>query len=458
MHRIALLALALSFACQSRTPADEESPPVSSLVAPSPARPERVLLITVDTLRADVLGSYGGPADTPEIDRWAASGVRFDRAFSASMLTNPSHASILTSLYPRDHGVYDNQSGISDGSRTLAGELGRAGYRTGAVVAFPHLNPNVANLAQGFDRFIPATRSERRAAEQVSFALAEIDALGTDRFFYWLHLSDPHAPYAPEGEVRATSETRTPLRRAARVSPGFQRNNPWFESAFKRFEHTEELYDRYVAEVEAVDRALVRLRQALEARDLWEQTLVVLTSDHGENFGEHDMWFHHGGLYDASVRVPLLIRGPGLRPRVERLPVEHVDIAPTVLELLDLPRWQPMRGRDLVVPAAEQERHYAFSEHMMAQAVAVRDGEWLAILHRKSTRQFPSYPFEAGRRELWRRNPGGEHLELEPKDYPEEMRRLGAAIEDYLGAGRTLHARRAVGQDRESLRALGYIE
>lgn len=459
MYRFALLGPLLFFACQTATPVDGASAvPEGADLSTTEATAKRVVLITVDTLRADVLGAYGGPADTPEIDRWAANGLRFERAFSAAMLTNPSHASIFTSLYPRDHGVYDNQSGIADGSRTLPGELRRAGFRTGAVVAFPHLNPNVANLADGFDRFIPATQAERRASDQVAIALDEIDALGSDRFFYWLHLADPHAPYEPEGVVRSIRESQTPMRQAARVSPGFQRKNPWFASAFKRYDHAEALFDRYVAEVEAVDRALAALRQALTARGLWEETLIVLTSDHGENFGEHDLWFHHGGLHDAAVHVPLIFLGPGVSPRVEVHPVEHVDLAPTVLELLDLPRWEPMRGRELTVPPEERRPRYAFSEHMMAQAVSVRDGEWLAILHRKSTAQFPSYPFEAGRRELWRRNPSGEHLQLDPAHYPEALARLSAAIEDYLGAGRTLHARRAIGQDHESLRALGYIE
>ncbi|MEM6730564.1 MAG: sulfatase, partial [Myxococcota bacterium] len=433
-----------------------EPVPSSRVEAPPADIPERVVLITVDTLRAEVLGTYGGPALTPEIDSWATRGQRFDRAFAAAMITNPSHASILTSLHPRDHGVYDNQSGIADPLRTLPSELRARGYATGAVVAFPHLNPEVANLGRGFDRFVPATRKERRAHEQVELTLSEIEALPSDRFFFWLHIGDPHAPYEPLGEPRTISPAKTPIRRATRVSPGFQRNNVWFRKVFKSIRHTEPFYDRYVAEVEAVDRALAALREGLAERGLWEKTLIVLTSDHGENFGENDLWFHHGGLHDSSVRVPLVIAGPGVQPEEREDLASHVDIAPTVLALLDSPRWEPMRGRELM--GEGPPARYAFSEHMLAQAVSVRDGEWLAILHRKNSRQFPNYPFTVGTRELWRRNPNGVHLRVEAAAHPEVAERLEQALEEYLGAGPTLHARRALQQDRESLRALGYIE
>ncbi|MEO0815333.1 MAG: sulfatase, partial [Myxococcota bacterium] len=349
------------------------------------------------------------------------------------MLTNPSHASILTSLYPRDHGVYSNQSGISDDLRTLPRELRKAGFRAGAVVAFPHLNGNVANFARGFDRFVPGTREERRASEQVELALKTVDALAADRLFLWLHISDPHAPYEPEGAVREVQPPTTPTQQAAAKAPGFQRNNPWFKSAFRRFAHTEVFYDRYVAEVEAVDRALVELREALQAKGIWDEALVVLTSDHGENFGEHDLWFHHGGLYDPTVHVPLIVRGPRIPRRVDSAPIEHVDIAPTVLDALGMPRWEPMRG-DSVLSSSDGQR-YAFSEHMMAQAVSVRDDEWLAILHRRNTGQFPSYPLKSGERELWRRNPSGDLLRVERGDYPVAAARLDSAIDEYLGAG-----------------------
>ncbi|MEE8409012.1 MAG: sulfatase-like hydrolase/transferase, partial [Myxococcota bacterium] len=126
-------------ACQGQTPASDPAGPKASpeIKARFSTSTENVILITVDTLRADVLGTYGGEARTPVIDELAARGWTFDNCISASMLTNPSHASIMTSLYPRDHGVDDNESGIADGVRTLATAMRRNGARTAAVIGFP---------------------------------------------------------------------------------------------------------------------------------------------------------------------------------------------------------------------------------------------------------------------------------------------------------------------------------
>lgn len=458
MFRALCLIVVLSSGCHPTPQAMESRGPRPN----AEPRAKRALLITIDTLRADVLSVYGGAARTPELDAWAASGWRFTRAYSASMLTNPSHASIFTSLNPRDHGVYDNQSGIADSVRTLPGELRQAGFATGALVAFPHLNPNVANLARGFDRFLPATREERRANSQVQLALSELEALGSDKFFYWLHLGDPHAPYEPVGDVRSVLSASTPTERARRVSPSFQRNNPWFKRAFDRFARTEQFFHRYIAEVEAVDRALKTLREQLQANGLWDDLLVVVTSDHGESFGNQGLWFHHGGLYDDTVHVPLILRGPGLESAIDSRLVEHVDIAPTVVDLLRAARWEPVRGRSLLAQRAGRtpKRTFAFSEHMLKQAVSVRDGDWLRILHRKTSNQFPSYPLVAGRRELWRIDSQGVWIEargLDTESNP-EVGRLDRAIDRYLESGIAWHARDAVNQDRESLRALGYLE
>lgn len=423
-----------------------------------PKRASRVIFITVDTLRADVLGAYGGPAHTPELDGWAAQGWRFEHSYSASMLTNPSHASLFTSLYPRDHGVYNNQSGIAEDVRTLPSALAEQGFAAAAVIAFPHLNPEVARLGKGFKRFRRATRREPRAHEQVRRALAELDGLGDVPSFVWLHISDPHAPYEPIQPERAITPAVTPMAKARKAAPGFQSRNPWFKRAFQETEFTEEFYHRYVAEVEAVDRALAELRRGMQARDLWSDTLVVLTSDHGENFGENDLWFHHGGLYDAAVHVPLIFRGPGVKPAVDDRLVEHVDVAPTVLDLLGIPQWQPMRGRSLLAQREQRapRRDYAFSEHMLGQAISVRDGTWTAILHRKTTSQFPSYPMRAGRRELWRQ--AAHQIRVDPELHPEPTRRLDRALEEFMSSGLGLQAQPAIDQDRESLRALGYIE
>ena len=310
-----------------------------------------LVLITVDTLRGDYPGFAGGPAHTPVMDELADSGWSFDSCYSAAMLTNPALASVMTSLYPRDHGVYDNESGVADGARTIATALQRHGMRTLAVIGFPHVNPEVINLGQGFDRVAPATSDERRAGETSQEALRLLDTLTAEEsFFLWVHYVDPHAPYEPGDEhpPRPVVGPTTPLAVAERAGPRFQRNNPWFRKAFHSYGSVEAMRQRYIAEIEATDAGIGELLAGLAARRRSAGTAVVLTADHGENMGEHNLYFHHGGLYQTTVHIPLVIHVPGATPvRVGGL-VASVDIAPTLLELVDAPRWEPMRGRSLV--------------------------------------------------------------------------------------------------------------
>ena len=461
MTRLILLCGAL-VACHgpAKVTSREAAPPgAAEIVVP---RVDNVILVTIDTLRADYLGIHGGRARTPVLDELARRGWNFDNCYSASMLTNPSHASIMTSLYPRDHGVYDNENGINDGVHTLATAAANAGLRTGAVINFPHLNPEVANLG-GFQTTVRASREERRASEVVREGLRLIDGFdANERFFVWLHLTDPHSPYEPPADhpPRAPpGEVRTPLSVAMRAAPGFQRKNAWFRSAFKKYGSVEAVIERYIAEIEVTDAGIGALIDGLEQRGLSGRTALVITADHGENMGEHDLYFHHGGLYRETVHVPLIVSLPGSGPVRLGSQVETVDIAPTVLELFDIERWQPMRGRSLIptVQGHAAGRDYVYSEHMLGQQVSVRGHDGTLILHQKSTRQFPNYKFIAGKREVFdRRQDPAEEANLGEGAPLAHL--LGSALEGYLARGLKLAARPAVEQDRESLRALGYIE
>jgi arylsulfatase A-like enzyme len=340
--------------------------------------------------------------------------------------------------------------------------------RTGAVIGFRHLNPEVANLGQGFEIVVPAEREERRATDAAKAALAVIDELEGESkprqrgFFVWLHLTDPHAPYEPPDNHpprKPTHDTRTPINAALRAAPGFQRHNPWFAAAFKRFRFVEPLVARYIAEVEAADEGLGVLVAGLAERGHSKDTAVVVTADHGENLGEHGLYFNHGGLYRSAVHVPLIVSHKSLKPgRFDAL-TATVDIAPTILSLVGAPRWEPMRGRDLVRVAngLDPGSTFVYSEHTSAQLFAVRSKTATMIWHRKNSRQFPTYPFVAGRRELYDQSvdPG----ERAPKNHDAELAlELDQARQRYLDVGLLLTARQAVVQDRASLRRLGYIE
>lgn len=292
-----------------------------------------VLLITIDTLRADAVGAYGRPgAPTPRIDQLAQGGVRFDDAHAHNVVTLPSHANILSGRLPTDHGIRDNAGfRLPADVETLATHLRRAGYRTAAFVsAFPL--ESRFGLAEGFemydDRFADAGPrpafliQERSAARTVALASEWLDAAGDGPWFAWVHVYEPHFPYDP------------PEPFASRW-PG----------------------DPYLGEVAAADAALAPLLDPIVAAGAGGRTLVVVTSDHGESLGEHGEAGHGIFAYEAALRVPLVMYQPQLfRESVVDAPVAHVDVMPTVLDALALPVPSGLAGRSLLPVVAGTER------------------------------------------------------------------------------------------------------
>jgi choline-sulfatase len=290
-----------------------------------PAHPARnLLLITIDTLRADALGAYGNAAAvTPVIDRLALQGIRFDNAHAHSVVTLPSHASILTGRLPIDHGIRDNAGfRLSRSEETLATVLKHHGFATGAFVSGFPLDSRFG-LARGFDvyddSFVDATprpsflEQERAGIETVAAAERWLRAQSQNRWFCWIHLYEPHFPYAP------------PERFAARFA-----GQP------------------YAGEVATADDALWPVLGPILDASASGDTLVVLTADHGESLGEHGEATHGLFAYEATLKVPLILYYPPLvKPGSRRAPVRHVDIVPTVLEMLQMPAMPRARGRSL---------------------------------------------------------------------------------------------------------------
>jgi choline-sulfatase len=289
-----------------------------------------VLLVTIDTLRADALGCYGRVGgETPRIDRLAASGVRFEFAHAHNVVTLPSHASILSGRYPFDHGVRENSGfRLRPDVETLATLLRRQGYRTGAFVsAFP-LDSRFG-LDRGFDvyddRLGDATAGsdfkmqERPGATTVAAARAWLRATPGPKLC-WVHLYEPHAPYQPPFDWRGRVPTA------------------------------------YDGEVTAADAALGPLLDPLLAAGRGSDTLVVLTSDHGEGLGDHGEATHGVFAYESTLRVPLVLHSPRLFvPRVVTASARHVDLVPTVLDALGLAVPEGLPGRSLVDLAAGSE-------------------------------------------------------------------------------------------------------
>ena len=276
-----------------------------------------LLLITVDTLRADHVGAYGATAvATPVLDGLAAEGLLFEQAVASVPITLPSHATILTGLDVPHHGVRHNGLFVLDDQfETLAELLYKRGYQTAAFTGAFVLDERYG-LGQGFEHYDDdvhidggkrpgGTFVERDAGVVIDRALAWIANRDVERpFFVWVHLYDPHAPY--------------------------QAPAPWGE----RYSA-----DPYSGEVAWVDDRIGKLLIELHDRGLWEKTLTVVTSDHGEGLGQHDEWTHADLIYDATLRVPLIFAGPSYveQPRrVEERLAATIDIVPTVLSLLGI--------------------------------------------------------------------------------------------------------------------------
>ncbi|MBI4462173.1 MAG: sulfatase-like hydrolase/transferase [Acidobacteria bacterium] len=311
-------------------------------------------MITVDTLRADRLGCYGyKQIQTPALDGLAHDGVVFERAIAPVPLTWPSHVALFTGTYPFSNGVQDfTGQTLSPEFRTLTESLRQQGYATGAVVSAFVLDRSWG-LARGFDHYydvFPAQAFgqkdlglvDRRAEASVEQALKWLETLPRQPFFLWLHLFDPHSPYdAPE-----------PFRSRYRNRP-------------------------YDGEVAYADHHLGRLLEWLKQRDLYDRTLVVFLSDHGESLGAHGEAEHGFFVYNATVWVPLIIKPPagsGVKPRRVAAPVETIRVAPTVLRLAgvqDDPIQKQFQAASLVAlmaqgresgkPPAYAETFYPFS-------------------------------------------------------------------------------------------------
>jgi choline-sulfatase len=313
---------------------------LGELVHPGAAAAYNVLLVTLDTTRPDHLGCYGyKKIKTPAIDSLLEHGVRFDDAVTCVPITLPSHASILTGLYPFRHGVHNNGTyRLPESFTTLAEILQEAGYDTAAFVSCFVLDERYG-LAQGFTTYnfaaSPGGRrganslgNERNATDVTTAALDWLESRpgsgGGSAWFLWLHYFDPHFPYeSPLGGL-----------------PEYQQRP-------------------YDAEIAYLDLQFRRILRALDDRQLRQRTLIVLTTDHGEGLGEHGEPTHAYFIYDSTVRVALLLSCPTLFDRAYRVSdraVATVDLVPTLEDLLGLPRSLNLDGQSLLTAPADPDR------------------------------------------------------------------------------------------------------
>jgi len=301
-------------------------------------RPPNVILITLDTTRPDHLGVYGyGGATSPNLDRFAEGATVYRRAYATSSWTLPTHASMFTGLYPMQHGAQSVPQGpnkslgygvrpLQDSFVTLAELLKDAGYRTGAVIAGPALRAELG-VAQGFENYDDEFTSAgekftgRRAEKVTDIAIEMIDSFGDAPYFLFVNFFDAHAPYrppAPYSDVLGPPPTKEQAQAGIDTLKGFvaKLDDGAEPVAVDRLapayrESMDAQLAGYDAEIRYMDHHLGRLLDTLLAGREGERTLVVITADHGESFGEHYFFSHGASLYEDNVRVPLIVRYPG---------------------------------------------------------------------------------------------------------------------------------------------------
>jgi arylsulfatase A-like enzyme/Tfp pilus assembly protein PilF len=400
-------------------------------------RRPNVLLITIDTLRADHLGSYGyAAAQTPTLDALAARGIRFERATTVAPLTLPAHSSLMTGTFPAYHTVRDNGGYyLGDDQVTLATVLRSRGYRTGGFISAFVLDGRWG-IGQGFDRYydnfdlskyrldVGLDAVQRPASEVVSKAIEWLDQDSSRPFLAWVHMYEPHAPYdAPES----------------------------FRS---RFPPT--MIGAYDAEVATADAQVGRLIEHLRASGRLDNTIVVALGDHGESLGEHDEEQHGFFVYDVTTRIPLIIAGAGLGPRVVRDQVRIVDVMPTILDMLHVAPPKPVQGQSLLPLTrgarldliAVSETWYPRHHYGWSELTSIRDERYHFIA--------------APRRELYdtQTDPAETHniAEANPARADAQERALREFLARTSSTARKDATPRPVDPDVEArLRALGYV-
>lgn len=428
-------------------------------LSPDVGNPCNVIIITVDNLRADRLGCYGYQRSTsPNIDRFARQCMLFKEAFSTSSLTPPAHASLFTSKYVGDHGLV-TWNKLKNRETTLAEILGEKGYKTAASVNLHLLL--LQNLGQGFD--LRREGSFKDGERIIQDALRIVGRESSSPFFLWLHLYEVHRPYGshPDWISRFTSgEDRD-------AGDSIKNYNLWSGVEYKHGNSLEEsglgpadlrfMSDRYDAGIGYVDSLLGDLLEALSRPRLLEDTLVVLTSDHGENLLEHRecLFSHDPFLRSVVTQIPLIIRYPGAEGagRSSDALVSLIDIAPTVIETVGLPTPPSFFQGKSLLPLLEGDSGWERKEIYMecwgwATRRAVRSKKRL-VIEDLDSKTVTFYDLEKDPRE---KNPY-----FGPRD--EGDRELLSRLIDFSqGRDRKRFSKKVDPETRRRLRSLGYFK
>ncbi|MCP4662576.1 MAG: sulfatase-like hydrolase/transferase [bacterium] len=437
-----------------------------ALAACTPAPPRNLVLISLDTTRADHLPTYGYPRDTaPRIDRLAHDSFVFLNAVAQWTTTNPSHTSMFSGLYPHTHGVGKNTRHLAQEHTTLAEILRGAGFRTGAFVSGYPLRLTKEGLGQGFEVYDGDFKKMRRKGRLTTdLALGWLrERLPEERFFLFLHLYDAHGAYKPKGEYRDLFRSADPGPLLDKI-PGYQQRR---DDHGQLIRHLNAYVDRYDAQIRYQDDLVADVLAALDL----ERTILLITSDHGETLGERARVLDHGkNLFDEQIRIPLILHVPGNAGARLTEPVETVDFLPTLIELLGVPAPSTLevQGESLVpmMRSSQDQRRdgLAFSSvRAWARSHADRgyflDGERRIHSVRGQRWKLIVYPgLEEDYLELY-------DLESDPlerrsvaEQYPDVRDQLKQAMDSWNRSEvETAVEPELSAEERENLKALGYL-
>ena len=419
-------------------------PPVPD--GPEGAGPQRIILISLDTVRADHLGVYGYDRPTsPAIDRFATSAVVFEDAVAQASATLASHASILTSRIPRHHGAsFSDRHALGAGVLTLAGLLQEAGYRTIAFTGGGQMDRRFG-LDRGFQEY-QETELNQNFRETAGLGIEWLRANRGERVFLFLHTYEPHHPYVARGLPGFESDYDGPLPPIISLELLKEINFGSREIDERDLRHIVNAYD---TDLRSTDEGFRRLHRFLRRQGFLEDALIVLTSDHGEEFGEHGAVGWHGHtLYEEQLRIPLIVKLPGNAHAGTRVPssVRSLDIAPTILDIAGLPIPETFQGVSL------RSRMSGSPEAGDLPALSQLDASPPSVSYRQR-------PWKLDGTRLF--DLGADPLESRDVASAETGRseELNQAVEEWLGRLPPPSAERVELEDStlEQLRALGYL-
>lgn len=402
----ALAASLLATACSNEhAPATNAQAPRAALSRPP------IVLITLDTLRRDHLGCYGHfRATSPHLDALAADAIVFDRAVATMASTLPSHLSMLTGLYPHQHGIEENSLAVAapfrptPGCQTVAQFASAAGYETAAFVSALVVGP-ATGIQAGFATFDFPQAARRRGEETVRRALEWLDGAHEKPFFLWIHLFDPHEPNAPPPAFASrfrTDEKLEALLDARRIRPERLTENgsrtsvcrilfptlvqralkdPSFQPPAPDRAAVLELYNRYDGDVAYTDDCVGRVLERLRVRGLSDRAVVAVVADHGQSLGQHD-WLGHGRITNENVIAPAIVRVPGEAPRRIAETFSLVDLFPTIVSRFDGAAWQPFlaqaQGNDRLATDRKLP-HFALAQETTRPLAGAEPGREYAL-------------------------------------------------------------------------------